>query len=84
MTLDFVKKNRNRSSIYFPSRTFSKSLSIFFMLDPLRIVHSIFLKESPKPSYNDATAEAMKVVFRKHLLAQTMPKNQTNLIRNSM
>jgi hypothetical protein len=26
MTLDFVKKNRNRSSIYFPSRTFSKSL----------------------------------------------------------
>jgi hypothetical protein len=26
-------------------------------------------------TFNDATAEAMKVVFRKHLLAQTMPKN---------
>jgi hypothetical protein len=28
MTLDSVKKNRNRSSIYFPARTSSKSLSI--------------------------------------------------------
>jgi len=25
---------------------------------------------------NDATAEAMKVVFRKHLLAQAMPKSR--------
>ena len=33
---------------------------------------------------NNATAEAMEVVFRKHLLAQTMPKNQAILIRNSM
>jgi len=33
---------------------------------------------------NDTTAVAMKVVFRKHLLVQAMPKNRKKIIRNSM